>query len=42
MGMPKAEVPLALLYSNMGVELGQLVFVFTALALVHPDQFGQH
>ena len=32
-GMPKVEVPLALLFFNVGVELGQLVFVFTALAL---------
>jgi len=33
-GMPNAELPLALLFFNVGVELGQLVFVFTALALV--------
>jgi hydrogenase/urease accessory protein HupE len=33
-GMPKAELPLALCLFNVGVELGQLVFVFTALALV--------
>jgi hydrogenase/urease accessory protein HupE len=33
-GMPKAELPLALLFFNVGVELGQLVFVFAALALV--------
>jgi hydrogenase/urease accessory protein HupE len=33
-GMPKAEIPLSLLFFNVGVELGQLVFVFTALALV--------
>lgn len=32
-GMPKAELPLALLFFNVGVELGQLAFVFTALAL---------
>ncbi len=32
-GMPKAEIPMALLFFNVGVELGQLVFVFTALAL---------
>jgi len=32
-GMPKAELPLALLFFNVGVEAGQLVFVFTALAL---------
>jgi hypothetical protein len=33
-GMPKVELPLALLFFNVGVELGQLGFVFTALALV--------
>jgi len=33
-GMPRAELPPALLFFNVGVELGQLVFVFTALALV--------
>ena len=33
-GMPKAELPPSLLFFNVGVELGQLVFVFTALALV--------
>jgi len=33
-GMPKAEIPLSLLFFNVGVESGQLVFVFTSLALV--------
>jgi hydrogenase/urease accessory protein HupE len=33
-GMPKAELPPALFFFNVGVEMGQLVFVFTALALV--------
>jgi hydrogenase/urease accessory protein HupE len=33
-GMPAGELPLALLFFNVGVELGQLVFVFTALGLV--------
>jgi hydrogenase/urease accessory protein HupE len=32
-GMPKTELPLALLFFNVGVELGQLVFVAIALAL---------
>ncbi|MFC1657168.1 HupE/UreJ family protein [Candidatus Moduliflexota bacterium] len=32
-GMPKAELPWALLSFNVGVELGQLTFVFIALAL---------
>ena len=33
-GMPRAELPWALLCFNVGVELGQLLFVFTALGLV--------
>lgn len=33
-GMPRAELPWALLCFNIGVEIGQLVFVFLALALV--------
>lgn len=32
-GMPKAELPWALLSFNVGVELGQLTFIFIALAL---------
>ncbi len=32
-GMPSAELPWALLFFNIGVELGQLSFVFIALAL---------
>lgn len=32
-GMPRAELPLSLLCFNVGVELGQLTFVFLALAL---------
>jgi hydrogenase/urease accessory protein HupE len=32
-GMPKAELPWALLWFNAGVELGQLLFVFAALGL---------
>jgi len=32
-GIPRADIPVALLFFNVGVELGQLVFVFTALAL---------
>lgn len=34
-GMPRAAIPLALLSFNVGVELGQLVFVFGALGLEH-------
>ncbi len=33
-GMPRAELPFALFFFNVGVELGQLAFVVTALALV--------
>ena len=32
-GLPQAEVPVALLFFNIGVELGQLVFVAAVLAL---------
>jgi hypothetical protein len=34
-GMPKAELPLALLFFNVGVELGQLGFVILVLAVGH-------
>jgi hydrogenase/urease accessory protein HupE len=33
-GLPRAEIPLALLTFNVGVELGQIMFVFMALAAV--------
>lgn len=33
-GLPRAEIPLALLTFNLGVELGQIVFVFVALGAV--------
>ena len=33
-GLPRAEIPLALLTFNVGVELGQIIFVFAALAAV--------
>ena len=33
MGLPKAEIPLALLLFNVGVELGQLVFVLLVILL---------
>ena len=32
-GLPRGEIPLALLFFNTGVELGQLAFVLVALAL---------
>jgi hydrogenase/urease accessory protein HupE len=34
-GMPKAEIPLALLMFNIGVEIGQIAFVVLALSLYH-------
>lgn len=33
-GLPQNEIPLALLMFNVGVELGQLLFVFAMLALI--------
>ena len=32
-GLPQAEVPLALLFFNIGIEIGQLAFIFAAVAL---------
>ena len=32
-GLPQSDVPLALLTFNLGVEAGQLLFVFAVLAL---------
>lgn len=34
MGLPKGEIPVALLLFNVGVELGQLAYVFLVLAIV--------
>ncbi len=34
LGLPQAEIPMALLLFNVGVELGQLVFVLGVMALV--------
>jgi hypothetical protein len=33
-GLPQGQIPLALLFFNVGVELGQLVFVVAALSLI--------
>ena len=35
LGMATADIPLCLLWFNVGVELGQLTFVFLCLAIVH-------
>lgn len=32
-GLPPAEIPLALLFFNLGVEVGQLIFVFAVLTI---------
>ncbi len=32
-GLPQSELPLALLFFNIGIELGQLAFIFSVLAL---------
>ena len=34
-GLPPAEIPVALLFFNIGVEIGQLIFVFAVLALLY-------
>lgn len=33
-GLPQGQIPLALLFFNLGVEAGQLLFVFSAIALL--------
>jgi hypothetical protein len=33
MGLPQSEIPLALLFFNIGVEIGQVAFVLLMLAL---------
>ena len=39
-GLPSSEVPLALLYFNIGVELGQLIFVFCVLMVMALLRYG--
>ena len=39
-GLPPGEIPLALLFFNVGVELGQLVFVFGVLMLMAILRYG--
>ena len=42
-GLPAAEIPLALLSFNLGIELGQLLFVGVALAvhrILRPFLYG--
>ncbi len=39
-GLPSSEIPLALLFFNVGVELGHLIFVFAVLAVTAPLRYG--
>ncbi|MDJ0957711.1 MAG: HupE/UreJ family protein [Arenicellales bacterium] len=39
-GLPPPEIPLALFFFNVGVELGQLIFVFAVLAVVVLLHYG--
>ena len=39
-GLPPAEIPLALLFFNIGVEIGQLIFVFAVLAMMAVLRFA--
>lgn len=39
-GLPPSEIPLALLFFNIGVELGQLMFVFAVLAVMALLRYG--
>ena len=39
-GLPPPEVPLALLFFNVGVEIGQLIFVFAVLAVLAALRYG--
>jgi HupE/UreJ protein len=34
LGIPPATLPIALLFFNVGVEIGQLIFVFVVLLLI--------
>lgn len=39
-GLPPSEIPIALLFFNVGVELGQLIFVFAVLAVMALLRYG--
>ncbi len=39
-GLPPSEIPLALLFFNIGVEIGQLIFVFGVLAIMAILRYG--
>jgi hydrogenase/urease accessory protein HupE len=39
-GLPPPEIPLALLFFNVGVEIGQLIFVFAVIAVMAVLRYG--
>ena len=39
LGVPKIDIPIALLFFNLGVELGQLLFISVILSLVYIAQY---
>ena len=39
-GLPPPEIPLALLFFNVGVEIGQLIFVFAVIAVMALLRYG--
>lgn len=41
LGIPKSTLPIALLFFNVGVEIGQLAFVFVVLALIWAHRRAQ-
>lgn len=41
LGIPQATLPIALLFFNVGVEIGQLMFVMAVLALIWAHRQAQ-
>jgi hydrogenase/urease accessory protein HupE len=41
-GLPQTEIPLALAFFNIGVELGQIIFVMVMLLLIYLLNFKKH
>ncbi len=39
-GLPQTEIPAALLFFNLGVEVGQLIFVLSVILVYHLARFG--
>ncbi|UWU17855.1 HupE/UreJ family protein (plasmid) [Rhizobium sullae] len=49
LALPAGDIPLALLFFNVGVEIGQLMFMTTVIGLIalvrlvrYPAWFGRH